>query len=390
MDWLEEFRGQFPATELCTYMDAAYDCSGALFAKKAAMEYFDVWHRAAAAGERGGPGRASFFVAEAGAKRNIAQLLGGVDPKHIALTKNTNEGFNILLHGFDFHKGDNVVLLDREYSSVVLPCLRAEDLGRVECRFAKLPEDRRISPDLLWDLVDEHTRMILVSHVQSSTGFKTDLAELGRRCREKGIFLVVDAIQSIGLQPLDIPGWNVDAVCAASYKGLCGFISTGFLYCSPELLKHIQPVFVAESNYVTYNRETERPLYISSDADDAARLENPSNDLLGSFILNQTTEQILRIGVDRIHEKISRQFEMLYKGLRELSFDIVTPFEAAHRCASLAVRSDDCVEIVEYFKSKNVIISKSGKGLARFSIGAFTSDGDIQTTLDAARDCPFR
>ena len=56
-NWVHELRAQVPVTEICTYLDCAYDCGGTTFGAAAAQRYFTDWAKSAAAIERGGPGR---------------------------------------------------------------------------------------------------------------------------------------------------------------------------------------------------------------------------------------------------------------------------------------------------------------------------------------------
>ena len=80
MDWVNELRREFPATERCTYLDNAYDCGGSLIAKRAAMAYFDEWPLAAARAERGGAGRERFLERAEETRELLARLLGGACP----------------------------------------------------------------------------------------------------------------------------------------------------------------------------------------------------------------------------------------------------------------------------------------------------------------------
>ena len=105
--WNSELRSQFPVTGLCTYMDSAYDCGGSLIGKAAAARYFDEWAAAAAEAQRGGPGREVFFRVADETRNYVGQLLGGVPGRNIVITRNTNDGFNIIMQGYDFRPGDN-------------------------------------------------------------------------------------------------------------------------------------------------------------------------------------------------------------------------------------------------------------------------------------------
>ena len=84
--------------------------------------------------------------------------------------------------------------------------------------------------------IDSHTRVIAMSTVVFATGFRNNLVEVGKICKERGIFFVVDGIQSLGALPFDVQAANVDFLAAGSQKWLIGPIGSGFLYVRHELL----------------------------------------------------------------------------------------------------------------------------------------------------------
>lgn len=172
MDWVHALRAEFPATEICTYLDNAYDCGGSLIAKRAVAAFFDAWPQAAALAERGGAGRQRFLERAEETRALVAALLGGVSPREIAFTKNTNEGVNLILYSYAFAEGDNIVVADREYSSTLIACVNAAEKRGFTCRVARTDAEF-ITEEVLLHAADAHTKFIFVSHVQSSTGYKS-------------------------------------------------------------------------------------------------------------------------------------------------------------------------------------------------------------------------
>src|SRR5690606_25038292 len=83
-----------------------------------------------------------------------------------------------------------------------------------------------------------------VSSVQFSTGFRADLERFGRFCRERDIFFVVDAIQSLGQIPLDVEAACIDIVATGGQKWLCAPFGTGFCYVRRGLLEQMEPLMV--------------------------------------------------------------------------------------------------------------------------------------------------
>ncbi|MBQ3201495.1 MAG: aminotransferase class V-fold PLP-dependent enzyme [Clostridia bacterium] len=385
--WAETLRRQFPAAQKGGYLDAAYDMGGASFMREAANRFFDEWSEAALSCERGGPGRARFFAMADETRRLIAKLLGGGDESNVCFTHNTNEGINLAVMGFRYEKGDNIVSFRDDFPSVVGPCLNAERLLGVEVRLADTEQPGIDDIDALMALCDEKTRLIVISHVRSATGYTVDLQRLGGLCRERGIFLIVDATQSIGTVPIKALEWGIGAVSAAGYKCLLAGIGSAFFFMSGDLAEKVTPVFVSYNDYTRIN-SLEGTLSLA-DGRDARKLESGTIDVLEIAILKSGLEQLLAIGIDTIAAHIGGLYEKLYRGLAALGYDIVTPFDPKLRSASLAVRvHGDQKTLYDHFRSEGICLSSSRH--IRFGIPAFALESDIDMALAAAAKTDIR
>lgn len=390
MDWVNRLREQFPAAQNTTFLDIAYENSGSLFAKEAVYRFLEDWSDVSPEiVKAGGAGKGNIISVVAETRQLLAALLGGVDPKNIAFTKNTNEGISMILQGFPFRPGDNVVTDDQEHPSVLIPCLNLQPRG-VECRIAVSPDQVSVTPDLLWQHVDGNTRMIVISHVQSCSGYRTDIQELARRCREKGIYLVVDAIQSLGFCPCDAEAWQVDAISSACYKGMLGTEGIGFLYCRDELLEQVWPVYAAANDCISIDKSGDRWELVLKDPKDARKLENSTMNFSGIYSLNAGLKQVIGIGVDNIYAHISNLVDMLFDGLLNQGYVIATPADKDRRCHSIAFEMSDLKAGYEYFERSGVFLSLSAGRFIRMSVAPFTIENDIRKALEVARNCPIR
>ena len=387
--WVEALRKEFPATAGCAYLDGAYDMGGADYMKAAANWFFDAWGQAALALERGGPGRARFFAMADETRKSICTLLDSGDLSNICFTHNTNEGINMAVMGFAYAPGDNIITFQDDFPSVVGPCLNAARLRGVEVRCAKTEVPGVDDIDALMALTDANTRLIVISHVRSATGYMVDLERLGSLCRERGIFLIVDATQSLGSTPIYPEAWGVDGLSAAGYKCLLGGISSAFFYCSKALAEKITPVFVSYNDYTAICPDGEGCSLTLKDGGDIRKLESGTIDVLGIAILQQGINRILNIGVKEIRAHISGLYERLYRGLEALGYEIVTPFDPRNRSAVLAVRiHQDQSAIYEHFKNNGVALSSSRH--LRFGIPAFATEQDIDRALAVAAATEIR
>ena len=381
-------RELFPVTKRCTYFDVAYDCGGCLLGRSSAQRFFDDWEKSAVENERGGPGRGVFFRELDEARVYLNELVGGTGPQQIAFARNTNEGVNALLQGFDFREGDNIVTDAGEHQSVIMPCVNAGHFKGIEVRALPEREDKKIFAEDLIALADAHTRVIAVSHVQSATGWCTDLAKLGSWCRANGVFLIVDAIQSLGIRPFHAEEWGVDAVAAGSYKGLCGSESAGFVYANRALLEHVTPVYSAAGFVMTMKKDPVLRIEYS-DPGAAKKLENSTLDNLGGYLLHDSVKFLLGLGIENIWEHVNGIYHQLYDGLKELGAEMLSSEDDAEHAGALLIKGTGCEKTLEdlyaFLRGKNIALSFS-HGFIRASIGVFNNSEDAEILLAAVKE----
>ena len=128
-------------------------------------------------------------------RERSAELLNA-DQDEICFVKNTSEGLSFVANGLDWREGDNIVTSNVEFPANVYPWLSLESRN-VRIKTVN-EEDGRIPLEKLFDAIDSQTRLVAISSIQFASGFRADLAGLGEYCRQNGVLLCVDAIQSLG------------------------------------------------------------------------------------------------------------------------------------------------------------------------------------------------
>jgi len=371
-NWQQSIREQFPVCTARTYMDIGLSNGGCMAALRAVEDYFAECFE----------GKKPGSEAAAEARELAAKLLGGVSPDSIALVKNTTEGINIIAQGFPWREGDNVVVADQEHTANLMPWLALKSRG-IECRIVK-SENYGLPAEAFEAAVDDRTRIVAVSHVMNATGFKNDIGRLAAFCRSKSVFLVVDAIQTLGVMPCDAKSWGVDAVAAGGHKSLLAVPGIGVLYAAPGLSKLLRPVYAGASSVCGVDREGWEN--VCSDETSARKLEFGSTNSPGVYALRAGLKLILDIGVDRIWENVSRLSDRLYASLREIGYNVVTPEDAGHRANIVSVAVPDPLHMKQWFNERGVAVSKMDAGYVRFSVGIFSNDADIDRAVETARE----
>src|SRR5215211_1026347 len=191
-------------------------------------------------------------------RQRFATLVNAHSVDEIVLMPSTAMGINTAALSLPLRPGDNVLVLDGDYPANVYPWMNLAHRG-VLTKFVPQREGG-LDLDVLVSRIDNHTRVIAMSTVVFATGFRNNLVAVGKICKERGIFFVVDGIQSLGALPFDVQAANVDFLAAGSQKWLLGPIGGGFLYVRRELLDdlvagaYVGAASVLDSqNFLDYN-----------------------------------------------------------------------------------------------------------------------------------------
>jgi cysteine desulfurase/selenocysteine lyase len=248
----------------------------------------------------------------------------------IAFIKNTSEGLATIASGLAWKPGDRIVTTAIEYPANMYPWM---DLARRHgVELITVPE--RTSPDgsrhvdladLLTAADHPRTRLLTLSHVEYASGQRWDLAAIGQFCRERGKLFCVDAIQSLGVLPIDVVSMNIDYLSADGHKWLLGPEGAGILFCRRDLLPETRPLSIGwmnvvdAQNYGNYNF-TLRP--------DAAKFECGSWNVPGFLALKASLELLQSLGTSAIAARLKLLTGRLSTGLTEKGYTLISPRNA--------------------------------------------------------------
>ncbi len=188
--------------------------------------------------------KAALFNMIEDVRTRFADLINAV-PDEIAFTKNVSEALNMPAAAIDWQPGDNVVVtLSLEHPNNVYPWLNQRARSGIEVR--TVPDrDGHVDIDAMIAAIDDNTKLMTVPTVSFSPGFRADVSRLGAVCRDRGIFLLVDAVQSVGVTHTDVTEMHVDGLAVSTQKGLCGLYGMGFFYCRKDWAERLTPAYLA-------------------------------------------------------------------------------------------------------------------------------------------------
>lgn len=178
------------------------------------------------------------------ATRDIVAQAFNVPSSEIALTQLTTEGMNIMIHGIDWQRGDEVIITNLEHPGGQLPLYVVARRHGVKIKLADLGVGDGDVPGKLEKLITRRTRALVISHVAWNTGAVLPLKEIVEMCRKHGVLVLVDGAQSAGSIDMQIKDIDADGYAVPGQKWMCGPEGTGSLWVSESRLSLFEQTYV--------------------------------------------------------------------------------------------------------------------------------------------------
>lgn len=344
---LEAFRAEMAeATAHCTYLDHAAISPLARRVRQAMTHY--VERRGVTFGALD-----EFMTLPDRLRETIARLINA-EPAEISFVQNTSHGLNIAAQSLPLRSGDNVIFCNIEFPSNVYPWMLLERQRGVEARC--IPHDGGgLTVEALEAHADERTRVVTVSSVQFLTGFRTDLERIGEWCHQRGIYFVVDAIQSAGAAPLDVRACHADFVACGAPKWLMGPVGIGFLYCRRELLEQVTPPMAGCISVEGWQDWLDYDLTFLPTA---ARFELGGGNYVGMAGMLAAVEMLMEMEVAQTQRWTLHLTDRLIADLQRRGYHIISNLEPARRSAIVTFAvPGDVVEAHRRLQEAGVAIS---------------------------------
>lgn len=225
-------------------------------------------------------------------RKNLGRLFNVEDPSRFVFTKNCSEALNLAIKGL-IRPGDHVVTSSMEHNSVWRPLKTLEQKGVISLTQVMCNRQGEIDPADVERAFTPKTRLLVCMHASNVTGTIFPVAELTGIAHAHDAFCLIDAAQTAGVYPIDIPALDVDLLACSGHKGLLGPQGTGALYVAPGL--DLEPLLdggTGSSSLSPFQPET------LPDRFETGTPNGPGLAGLGAAI-----EFILSTGIDDIRQK---------------------------------------------------------------------------------------
>jgi len=284
--------------------------------------------------------------------RGLAARLIGADPSgsEIAFVPNTSTGLATVAQGLKWEAGDRVVITNVEYPANRYPWEHVSRTRGVELVEVAQRDDWRIHVDDVVAAIDGKTKVVALSATQFASGHRIDLRPIAEAVHAVGGYLCVDAIQAMGVTPMDVAGEGIDFLSADGHKWLLGPEGAGVFYCRAELTETLTPAVVGWLNmvnaedYLAYRYEFEG---------DARRFEPGTWNVPGVLAMGKSLEVLLGTGIEAVWREVEALTARAAAGVAEKGYRVVSPREVAGERSGIVIFEKPGAEAGEHRRIVN-------------------------------------
>ncbi|MCC7071454.1 MAG: aminotransferase class V-fold PLP-dependent enzyme [Deltaproteobacteria bacterium] len=307
------------------------------------------------------------------ARATLARLLGAPSDD-VAFFSSCSAAISQVAFGMRLKPGDEIVLPDQEYPSNAYPWHVAAKGAGARVVVVASCADWSLDSARLLEAIGPRTRVVAVSWVQFSTGATADLHALAAAAHGVGAWLVVDAIQGLGVIPFDQPASGADVVCGGGHKWLCGPLGLGFLSARAEVRDALEPLAVSATTFGT----PDDPVDATKPARRDRRRFEPGNPLvLASSAAAGSAEQLLEVGIKVAHAEALGLRALVVEEAARRGFEVRPGGGPVQSPIVTFVPDVDPARLVEGLRARGVSVAPRGGGV-RVAPHAHNTVADVE------------
>ncbi|HYL04635.1 MAG TPA: aminotransferase class V-fold PLP-dependent enzyme [Thermoanaerobaculia bacterium] len=316
----------------------------------------------------------------------LAPLLG-VGPGQVAMHQNVSVAAAVFFSCFDYPPERNrIVYTELNFPNVMY---LAEGERRKGAEIVVVPSDDGIGvpTERLLAAIDEHTRLVPVSHTLFRSAFVQDAAAIARRCREVGAVLLLDVYQSVGVLPLEIDAWDVDAAVGGSVKWLCGGPGAGFLWVRPALARELRPALTGWQADVEPFAFRTGPVRL---ADTPWRFLNGTPNVPALYSCRAGYRIVAGVGAKRIRERSLQLTSHLMGAAQEAGFEVRTPRDPARRAGTVSVWHEQAERLCQELLQRDVMCDYRPRAGIRLSPHFYNTEQECDHAIATLKELAGR
>jgi selenocysteine lyase/cysteine desulfurase len=366
---VEAFRKQFPIFDQKIYLSSCSQGALSRPVEAAMQEFLESWHA------HGNPWE--IWVGRMEELRIEFARMINAEPAEVAVTFSVSSALNSLASALSYSDRPKVVTSDFDFPTVGHVWLAQQRRG-AEVAFAAA-DGNRLPLSAFEELVDDKTALVSTTQVCYKNGFKNNIGALAELAHERGAYLLIDAYQAMGTQPMDVKALDLDIMVTGALKYLLGTPGVAFMYMRKELIDRFEPSdsgWFGQENVFAYDVHHLR--YASS----ARRFETGSPPVPNVYASRAALRLLMGVGLDVIQDHVQGLAGRFIEGARRRNLALLTPEEPANRGPLVMVRSTDASKLVETLAREGILCS-TRDGSLRVSLHYYNTTADVEAVLGA-------
>ena len=308
--------------------------------------------------------------------RELCARLVHCTAEDIAFIPNASTGLSLLLGGMDWKAGDRFVTLENEFPNHYYHPLFVGGTRGVE--FVEVPWEG------FYEAITPRTRLVALSSVNYSTGFRAPIAEIAEFLHERGALLYVDGTQSVGALEFDVSKMQPDLLAVHGYKWLMSPNGAGFMYVSPELRQWLHPATIGWRSHLGWRDHDNLHHGTPEFKSQAERYEGGMLTFAVLYAMAESIKLVLEIGPGVIERRVTELADktrcLLRQAGGELFYDRLPHYDSPIVTARFEGR--DVSAMARELKARNVLVA-ARHGNLRVSPHFYNDERDLERLADA-------
>jgi cysteine desulfurase/selenocysteine lyase len=327
-------------------------------------------------------------------RKMLMEFVGGTNPNQLTFSYNASDSLNMIIQGM-VEKGDHVVSTNLEHNSVLRPLNVLKRDG--VCDVTYVPYDKRgyMDPDAIKKAIKKNTKMVIMNHGSNVIGTVQPIGEVGKICREAGIYFAVDASQTAGAQHIHVQEMHIDLLAFTGHKCLMGPTGIGGSYIG-------ENVPIRGTRHGGTGVRSAYPYHLE---EFPYRMECGTLNILGVAGLHAGQKWLKKQGVEVIHEREMKLWDRLRQGLQKID-GVITycadSVENHNAVLSFNIQGWEAGDVGTMLDVDHNIACRTGlqcapkvheqlgtdkvHGTVRFSLGPFNVEQHIDTAIEAVQE----
>ncbi len=308
-------------------------------------------------------------------RAGVAKLIGAT-AADIAFVPNAGAALSLLIGGIEWRPGDRVVTLKDEFpNNSYAPAMLARGAELVEAEWAEF-----------CDAITPRTRLVAVSEVNYTSGFRPPLGEIARRAHEMGALFYVDGTQSLGALRFDVEAAGADMFAAHAYKWLLSPNGAAFMYVRPSLRERLAPSVIGWRSDAGWRNVDNLHHGAPEPSAAAEKYECGMLAFPSLYGMKASVEMLLEIGPEAIERRVLGLAEYTRAALRGLGAQLPADESPYFNSGITAARLEgaDASALARELKNRCVQIS-ARHGFLRISTHFYNNEQDVDRLVAELR-----